>query len=94
MPRSLELINNINLIKANPTVFYIHGFEETAEQESVKVVVEAYLQAQPDTNVILVDWSNMAFGNYFLNAAPNTKKVIIFIQDDIFNDKRCEIDDS
>lgn len=58
-------------------MIYIHGYEETAEQESVKVVVEAYLQAQPDTNVILVDWSNMAFGNYLLNAAPNTKKVML-----------------
>ncbi|XP_035434073.1 inactive pancreatic lipase-related protein 1 isoform X2 [Spodoptera frugiperda] len=59
----------------NPTVFYIHGFIEVAQQESIQVMVNAYLEARPGTNVILLDWSNMAHGSYFFNAARNTKKV-------------------
>ncbi|KAF9412373.1 hypothetical protein HW555_009118 [Spodoptera exigua] len=59
----------------SPTVFYIHGFIEVAQQESIQVMVNAYLEARPGTNVILLDWSNMAHGSYFFNAAKNTKKV-------------------
>ncbi|XP_077289223.1 pancreatic triacylglycerol lipase-like isoform X2 [Arctopsyche grandis] len=75
LPRSQELLTDGKFQKSNPTILYVHGFEETAEQESVKVMAEAYLKGQPDTNFVLVDWANMAFGNYVLNAAPNTKKV-------------------
>ncbi|XP_045495073.1 inactive pancreatic lipase-related protein 1-like isoform X2 [Colias croceus] len=61
--------------KNNPTVLYMHGFIETAQQESIQVMVSAYLESRPDTNVILIDWSNMAHGSYLVNAARNTKKV-------------------
>ncbi|XP_063376837.1 pancreatic lipase-related protein 2-like isoform X1 [Cydia fagiglandana] len=61
--------------KNNPTVLYIHGFIETAQQESVQVMVSAYLEAKPSTNVVLLDWSNMSHGSYLVNAARNTKKV-------------------
>ncbi|XP_021182347.3 pancreatic lipase-related protein 2 isoform X3 [Helicoverpa armigera] len=61
--------------KSNPTVFYIHGFIEVAQQESIQVMVSSYLEARPGTNVILLDWSNMAHGSYLVNAARNTKKV-------------------
>lgn len=40
-----------------------------------QVMVNSYLEARPDVNVILLDWSNMAHGSYLLNAARNTKKV-------------------
>ncbi|KAI8422635.1 hypothetical protein MSG28_006415 [Choristoneura fumiferana] len=59
----------------NPTVLYIHGFIETAKQESVQVMVSAYLEAKPGTNIILLDWSNMSHGSYLVNAARNTRKV-------------------
>ncbi|CAH2108458.1 unnamed protein product [Euphydryas editha] len=61
--------------KNNPTVLYIHGFIETAQQESVQVMVNAYLESRPATNIILLDWSNMSHGSYLVNAARNTKKV-------------------
>ncbi|CAB3223265.1 unnamed protein product [Arctia plantaginis] len=61
--------------KDSPTVLYIHGFIEVAQQQSIRVTVNAYLQARPGTNVILLDWSNMAHGSYLVNAARNTKKV-------------------
>ncbi|XP_064072142.1 inactive pancreatic lipase-related protein 1 isoform X1 [Vanessa tameamea] len=60
---------------SNPTVLYIHGFIETAQQESVQVMVNAYLESRPATNIVLLDWSNMAHGSYLVNAARNTKKV-------------------
>ncbi|KAF9412372.1 hypothetical protein HW555_009117 [Spodoptera exigua] len=59
----------------NPTVFYIHGYVEVPEQESIKVIVNAYLQAKPVTNVILLDWSEMAQGSYLLSAVWNAKTV-------------------
>ncbi|CAK1540636.1 unnamed protein product [Leptosia nina] len=61
--------------KNNRTVLYMHGFIETAQQESIQVMVSAYLETRPDTNIILIDWSNMAHGSYLVNAARNTKKV-------------------
>ncbi|CAH4029329.1 pancreatic lipase-related protein 2-like isoform X1 [Pieris brassicae] len=61
--------------KDKRTVLYVHGFIETAQQESVQVMVSAHLDARPDTNIILVDWSNMSHGSYLVNAARNTKKV-------------------
>ncbi|KOB76724.1 Vitellogenin [Operophtera brumata] len=42
---------------------------------AAEVVVSAYLEARPDTNVVLLDWSNMAHGSYVVNAARNTRKV-------------------
>ncbi|KAM3963736.1 inactive pancreatic lipase-related protein 1 [Aphomia sociella] len=61
--------------KNSSTVLYFHGFIETAQQESVQVVVNAYLEAKPGTNIVLLDWSNMSHGSYLVNAVRNTKKV-------------------
>ncbi|XP_053612720.1 inactive pancreatic lipase-related protein 1-like isoform X2 [Plodia interpunctella] len=61
--------------KNNSTVLYIHGFIETAQQESVQVMVSAYLEARPGTNIVLLDWSNMSHGSYLVNAVRNSKKV-------------------
>lgn len=72
---SNELMSQENFNNDKVTVFYIHGYKETAEQESVHTVVKAYLDSRPDDNIVLIDWSNMAMGNYFINAAPNTRKV-------------------
>ncbi|XP_063532006.1 endothelial lipase-like isoform X1 [Cydia strobilella] len=71
--------------KNNPTVLYIHGFIETAQQESVQVMVSAYLEAKPSTNVVLLDWSNMSHGSYLVNAARNTKKVGAAAAEQIYN---------
>lgn len=70
-----KLMEQKEFNKQNPTVFYSHGYKETPDSESVHTIVSAYLQAQPNTNMILIDWSNMAFGTYHINAAPNTKLV-------------------
>ncbi|XP_072938872.1 inactive pancreatic lipase-related protein 1-like [Epargyreus clarus] len=75
LSQALRLFEIRGFQKDNPTVLYIHGFIETAQQESIQVMVNAYLEARPETNVLLLDWSNMAHGSYLVNAARNTKKV-------------------
>ncbi|GBP60264.1 Lipase member H-B [Eumeta japonica] len=49
------------------------------------VMVSAYLEARPETNVLLLDWSNMAHGSYLVNAAPNTKKVGMALAEQVNN---------
>ncbi|XP_028167635.1 pancreatic triacylglycerol lipase-like isoform X1 [Ostrinia furnacalis] len=75
LSQASRLVDIKGFDKNSPTVLYIHGFIETAQQESIQVVVNAYLESRPGTNVILLDWSNMSHGSYLLNAARNTKKV-------------------
>lgn len=73
---SITLFNLPTFKKDKPIVIYIHGYKENPSAESVNTIVGAYLSAQPETNIVVVDWSNMAYGSYFLNAAPNTGKVL------------------
>ncbi|XP_011564547.3 inactive pancreatic lipase-related protein 1 isoform X1 [Plutella xylostella] len=75
LSQAARLLEAKGFDKGAPTVLYTHGFVETALKESVEVMVTAYLEARPGTNVVLLDWSNMAHGSYLLNAARNTKKV-------------------
>ncbi|CAH0731289.1 unnamed protein product, partial [Brenthis ino] len=48
-----------------PTVLYIHGYSEIVTDESVESVVLAYLK-HGGYNILVLDWSNLAFGNYFV----------------------------
>lgn len=75
LPHASKLLETNGFDVDKPTVLYMHGFIETAQQESVKVMVTSYLEARPNTNVVLLDWSNMSHGSYLVNAARNTKKV-------------------
>ncbi|XP_031770727.2 pancreatic lipase-related protein 2 isoform X2 [Galleria mellonella] len=75
LSQASQILDTKGFNKNNPTVLYFHGFIETAQQESVQVVANAYLEAKPDTNVVLLDWSNMSHGSYLVNAVGNTKKV-------------------
>ncbi|KAK0168047.1 hypothetical protein PV327_001887 [Microctonus hyperodae] len=49
--------------KNKPTVFYIHGFTENVEKNSVLTIVDAY-NFRNDHNIIAVDWSKLAALNY------------------------------
>ncbi|KPI92731.1 Pancreatic lipase-related protein 2 [Papilio xuthus] len=75
LSQAVDLFDIKGFDRSKATVLYIHGFIETAHQESIKVMVNAYLEARPNTNVLLLDWANMAHGSYLVNAARNTKKV-------------------
>lgn len=50
-----------------PTVVYAHGYVELQTDESIRTVMSAYLQ-RGGYNVLLLDWSNIAFGNYIVDA--------------------------
>lgn len=56
------------------TVMYFHGYIESPEVESVHVIVDAY-QKRNDHNLIILDWTQLADGNYLLEAVPNCKKL-------------------
>ncbi|KAH9642601.1 hypothetical protein HF086_011194 [Spodoptera exigua] len=50
-----------------PTVLYAHGYVELLTDDSIRTVVSAYLQ-RGGYNILVLDWSNLAFGNYVLVA--------------------------
>lgn len=56
------------------TVLYIHGYVEHPSHQSIHVIVEAY-QQRDDYNILVLDWSELADGNFFVDAVPNIKQV-------------------
>ncbi|XP_045538194.1 phospholipase A1 member A [Papilio machaon] len=48
---------------SKPTSLYIHGYVEQATDDSILTVVRAY-QRRGGHNLLLLDWSNLSFGNY------------------------------
>lgn len=56
------------------TALYIHGYIEGHGVESVHVIIDAY-QQRATHNLIVLDWGNLADGNYFLDALQNMKQV-------------------
>lgn len=57
-----------------PTVLYLHGYLENMEVESSHVIADAYLKRN-DHNTLLLDWAELADGNYLFDSVPNIKKV-------------------
>uniref|UniRef100_A0A6B2EG45 Putative serine/threonine protein phosphatase 2a regulatory subunit a n=1 Tax=Phlebotomus kandelakii TaxID=1109342 RepID=A0A6B2EG45_9DIPT len=55
-----------------PTVLYLHGYLETMDVESIQVIADAYL-ARGDHNILILDWAELADGNYLIDAFPNLK---------------------
>ena len=58
----------------NKTVLYLHGFAENMDVESIQVIAEAYCQRHV-INLIILDWGELADGNYLLDAVGNAKQV-------------------
>lgn len=69
-----EIANNKAFDKELKTVLYIHGFRENFKSESVETVVKAFIKKN-DHNILVLDWSVYAKGNYVLYAVPNLIKV-------------------
>lgn len=53
------------------TVLYIHGYLESAESDSVRLIVNAY-HTRNEHNLIVLDWGDAAYGDYFITAVPNS----------------------
>lgn len=71
---SCALFGNAHFDILKKTVLYIPGYLEGPKHESVNVIVNAYLQRN-DHNVLVLDWSELAKGNYLIEAVPNAKQV-------------------
>lgn len=56
-------------------MLYIHGYADDSKYDSVREIVDAYLQ-RDDYNVLVLDWTELASGNYLIDAVPNAKQVI------------------
>lgn len=53
MPRAIEMLEQDEFDNAKPTVVYMHGFIETMEVESIKVITEAYLKRGDHSELLL-----------------------------------------
>lgn len=71
------MFGNSHFVVSKKTVLYIHGYADESKFESVSAIVEAYLQ-RDDHNVLVLDWSELASGNYLIDAVPNAKQVFEF----------------
>lgn len=71
---SCALFGNASFDILKKTVLYIPGYLEGPKHESVNVIVNAYLQRN-DHNVLVLDWSELAKGNYLIDAVPNAKQL-------------------
>ncbi|XP_018795054.1 PREDICTED: lipase member H-A isoform X1 [Bactrocera latifrons] len=69
-----SMLEDSNFSKTKNTVLYIHGYLEDADIESVHVIVDAYLQRN-DVNLIVLDWGELANGNYMFDAVVNCKQL-------------------
>lgn len=66
--------------KSSLAVLYLHGYLESMEVESIQVIADAYL-ARNDHNILILDWAELADGNYLIDAFPNLKPVSFGILD-------------
>lgn len=71
---SLAIMTHAQFDHKKKTVLYIHGYVEDPSHQSIHVIVDAYLQRN-DYNIMVLDWSDLADGNFFVDAVPNIKQV-------------------
>lgn len=69
-----SILNDSHFDKTRNTVLYLHGYLENPDVESVHVIVDAYL-TRVDTNLIVLDWGELANGNYAFDAVVNAKQL-------------------
>ncbi|XP_034669537.1 inactive pancreatic lipase-related protein 1 [Drosophila subobscura] len=69
-----SLLEDENLDLGKNTVLYLHGYLEDPDVESINVIAEAYLERK-DTNLIVLDWGELADGNYIFDAMVNAKQL-------------------
>lgn len=69
-----NILSHQNFRNEKQTVCYLHGYEESIRSESVSTVISAYIERN-DHNILLIDWSPLASGNYFVDAVANLKQV-------------------
>lgn len=76
----LNIVNHATFDKSRPTVMYVHGYIENMSVESIHVIVDAYLK-RGDHNILILDWSDLADGNYMFDCVPNMKQFAPILSD-------------
>lgn len=74
LDESCAMFGNAHFDVLKKTILYVHGYGEGPKHESVSAIVDAYLERN-DHNVLVLDWSELAKGNYLIDAVPNAKQV-------------------
>lgn len=69
-----SIIEDPKFDKSQSTVLYLHGYLEDPDVESVHVIVDAYLERK-NVNLIVLDWGELADGNYMFDAVVNIKQL-------------------
>lgn len=68
------IVNHKSFDKNRTTLLYIHGYRENLTSDSVQTIVWAFM-TRGSYNILVLDWSDYAAGNYITNAIPNLMKV-------------------
>lgn len=75
---SLDAVDQIFTRKAfnasKKTVLYIHGYQQNLSSATNILMVEAFIKRRTH-NILALDWSAYASGNYITNAVPNLIQV-------------------
>lgn len=74
MHEARDILSQPEFHPQRKTVIYLHGYIESLLSQSIRVIVDAYLK-RGDHNILVFDWSELADGNYFIDAVPNLKYV-------------------
>lgn len=79
-----EIVQHEEYNASQTTVLYIHGYLESPDSDTVHLIVNAF-HTRNEHNLIVLDWSDAAFGDYFIQAVPNSITVFNYV---IFFDDR------
>lgn len=60
MSKAIEILEQEEFDNAKPTVFYLHGYLETMEVESIKVIADAYLKRGDHSELIFDQFLSVA----------------------------------
>ncbi|KAH0539273.1 hypothetical protein KQX54_003434 [Cotesia glomerata] len=71
MNRNKSNIIYQHIDNSKPSVLYIHGFTEKPADESVRTIVNAYLN-RGTVNMLVLDWSRFSYEEYF-NLIPKVR---------------------
>lgn len=69
-----DIMSHEKFVPSQKTAIYVHGYVESPAVESIHVIVDAY-QKRGDHNLIVLDWGELANGNYIFDAVINAKQV-------------------
>lgn len=75
MTQAETFIDRAEFSATRKTVFLVHGFTESVTDPSVRAMVNAYLDAKTDVNLVAIDWSPLSGGDYLTVAISRSKKV-------------------